>query len=186
MVFEVEKKFQFLQKEEKDAIMERLSIDAKYIGSKIMHSFIFQAPNYLRVRLSEHKITVTHKSGEPGDIARKETDLTLADEQLIPFLSLLEALGYVSCTHVMTKRDTFIMDGLTVETNEIDGLGFFAEIEGLTENKDEVNSIIQGIDRLKSRLRLEEVDKSKYKSLLNEFLEKNREVMIPGKILSYL
>ncbi|MFA6391331.1 MAG: CYTH domain-containing protein [Patescibacteria group bacterium] len=179
MKFEVEKRSKIDDAEEIERVKEYLSAHGEYLGSKMMRSFLFRNPTSLRIRLIEGKDSalVTIKKGEYADPAMEEEEYEVPLTELDAFIEQKKVEGYEACSEVNTFRETYILNGLKIEINDIDSLGLIIEIEALTEDKDEIDGLEERIRETMQELNLPELDPSEYKLMMDAMQdETNRPV----------
>ncbi|MFO1534852.1 MAG: class IV adenylate cyclase [Thermoplasmatota archaeon] len=83
----------------------------------------------LRLRRTPHGLELTYKGPRSGQGVKARTELTVpvgADPE-----PLLAALGFRPGPRVRKRREPFALDGLTVALDEVEGVGWFAEVEAL-------------------------------------------------------
>ena len=105
----------------------------------------------LRLRISEKSESVTlDYKGPSADtsavrIAKTESNIVISHSDLDATKDLLSVLGYVEFVTVKKKRRTFHMHGeeatISYQVDEVDGAGFFVEVEVLGQNEAELEKL---------------------------------------------
>jgi adenylate cyclase class 2 len=86
------------------------------------------ADEALRLRRTPDGFELTHKGPKIGGAvkSRRETTAHLADDPT----ALLQALGFRRTVRLRKSRERHRLGGLEVTVDEVQGLGWFAEVEG--------------------------------------------------------
>ncbi|MGV8151432.1 MAG: CYTH domain-containing protein [Candidatus Woesearchaeota archaeon] len=158
-----------LSLDEFDTLKSYLDINAEFLGKKEMKSYLFRKPTFLRIRLIAGKNTaeITEKGGDYAQVGRLENEEELSLDKLPEYLNTLKKQGYTECSLIHTTRQSYQMNGLKVELNDIDYLGLIVEIEALTEDEDKIPLLNSQIKKTMQELKLKELDASKYQSMMN-------------------
>jgi adenylate cyclase class 2 len=122
------------------------------------HRDFFQTGEALRLRQEDQKpeATLTYK-GPPvysaGSKAREEIESHIESpvENLQKHRAILEALGFRSIAEIKKKRRCYLLDGIPVYLDEVEGLGSFIEV-GTVVRDEEVSAMKKKIFSLMERL----------------------------------
>ena len=138
-MFEIEKRSLFTSKKEFENF-EKLIIDqAKFIAKYVYKSFLFNDPEYIRIRiiLGKDKVEITKKEGNYNTPTRKEINEYINLEKLPEFIKKIESQGFKKCVCVKTESHTYKIDNIIVALNTISDLGMIVEVETLTDKESE-------------------------------------------------
>jgi predicted adenylyl cyclase CyaB len=170
MVFEIERRSKLNSEEEFDKVKSLLEEKTEFVGKKEMKSFLFRQPHYMRIRIikGEDNVIITHKSDTLPNNARREIEFTLNYKELSKFFELMKIFGFKECACFNTLRFSYSFNGLNVDLNRIDHLGLMVEIEGITENEEEVAELDNNILSALKDLGLKELPLADYSELLKK------------------
>jgi len=173
MVYEIEKR-SLLSKKQFETLKNYLDKNAKFNNQTDIKSFLFQKPNFLRIRLIKDNdiIIITTKSGNYNDIARKETNIKIKKNEFDNCLKKLIEQGYNKCSLLNTKRITYEIEKIKVELNEIDYFGLIVEVEATTEDKGKINELKQEVINIMNKLNLKELPSNTYQEMMNKMYSK--------------
>lgn len=114
-------------------LMKRVTIDSPYMKSK---------DAFLRIRDQGDKTTITYKQFDELSLSgAKEIEIVVDDFEHA--VALLAAAGLEHGSFQESKRETWKLDGVTIELDEWPWLDPYVEIEGLDEKsvKDVANTL---------------------------------------------
>lgn len=80
--------------------------------------------------------------------------------------------GYNRCSCVSTTRYSYKLNELKVELNQIEHLGLIVEIEAMTENKADIQSLENKITKTMKKLQLEELSPTEYQRMMTKMYAK--------------
>ncbi|MFW5853402.1 MAG: CYTH domain-containing protein [Patescibacteria group bacterium] len=169
MQYEVEKRSKLSNQEEFDRVKSYLDDNAKFLGRKEMKSYLFQEPTFLRIRLisGNDSALITEKTGDYSEAGRPEKEHKISIEEIPAFVDEKNHQGYQRCSLVHTTRYSYKLNGLKVELNDIDYLGFIVEVEALTEDESEIPFLETQIRKTMKELQLQELDSKTYQSMMS-------------------
>ena len=173
MVYEIEKR-SLLNKKQFEELKNYLDKNTKFNNQTEMKSFLFQEPNFLRIRIvkGNNIVFITTKSGNYNDIARKEINIKVKKDEFDYYLNKLIKQGYTECSLVKTKRKTYTIDKIKIELNEIDYLGLIVEVEATTEDKSKINELEQRVINIMEKLSLKKLPADKYQNMMDKMYSK--------------
>lgn len=173
MRYEVEKRSK-LSKSEFERVKNYLDENTTFLGKKEMISYLFQQPTFLRIRLikGNNKVLITEKVGEYTEVGRPEKEYEIALSKLPSFARMKKKQGYNRCSCVSTTRYSYKLNELKVELNEIEHLGLIVEIEAMTENKADIQSLENKITKTMKKLQLEELRPTEYQRMMTKMYAK--------------
>lgn len=177
-MFEIEKRSLFTSKKEFENF-EKLIIDqAKFIAKYVYKSFLFNDPEYIRIRivLGKDKIEITKKEGDYDTPTRKETNEYIDLERLPEFIKKIELQGFKKCICVETESHTYKIDNISVALNTISDLGMIVEVEVLTDIEPEVPYLENKVSELMDKLGLKELDTKIYQKMMNNLYSKTSDI----------
>jgi adenylate cyclase class 2 len=106
------------------------------------------ADEALRLRRTADGFELTHKGPRHGSgavKARKETTVRTADDPT----ALLEELGFRRTVRLRKRRERHRLPGLEVTLDEVEGLGWFAEVEAVGSDRKAAEAAVEdGLRRL--------------------------------------
>jgi len=169
-MLEIEKRSLLKNEEEFNKVKGYLDKNGKFLGKKILKSFLFLKPAHLRIRLvkGSEEVIITKKIGDFIDSARQENEKEIPLSHLPSFLEKIQKEGFGECSEFNTERYIYELDGLRVELNKIDLLGLIAEVEALTEDKNQIPEYEDKIRKIMKKLSIKELKPQKYKELINK------------------
>ncbi|MDH5811265.1 MAG: class IV adenylate cyclase [Candidatus Verstraetearchaeota archaeon] len=140
----------------------------RYLREVFQEDFYFRHPcrdlaerdEALRLRREGEKYTLTFKGRRVGTGTKMREEIEVGVSDLEGAVALLERLGFEKAFVIRKRRREFLMEGVLVSMDDVEGLGRFVEIEVLMEGeslehagslKDKLFEISQklGIDREK-------------------------------------
>ena len=118
----------------------------------------------LRLRKDPNgKITYKGPKVDRSTKTREEIEMDIEDPEKMAHI--LVRLGFRSVAKVRKKRKEYVLDGVTVSLDSVDGLGDFVELEVQGENAEEGRS---RIERLRDELGLSGSERRSYLEMLLE------------------
>lgn len=181
-MFEVEQKFHVSDTNETRRLLEDLKAVA---GPVEVHADTYynhpckdfaESKEAFRVRRINGRPLITYKGPKlPGTVkARQELEWSLdpGDQDGTKMEQLLQLLGFRRVATVEKNRRPFSLPGplseMTVVLDEVEKLGFFAEIEILAGDQEELESARAKVLELASRLGLRDAEPKSYLTMLLE------------------
>lgn len=171
-MYEVEIKFKVKNKEEVYAKIESLNCkfskldqcDKIYVKEGINDFNIPAGENVLRIRKQNDVSYITLKQR----LNHLEYETKVEDPTVLS--DIFVALGYHKLVEVDKYREETTINGFNVTIDEVKDLGTFVEIEKLTKNSEEIESIKEEIFAFASSLSLskEDVETKKYDTMMLE------------------
>ncbi|MEM0023370.1 MAG: class IV adenylate cyclase [Thermofilaceae archaeon] len=119
----------------------------------------------LRLRVAEGRVELTYKGPRSHSLAKSRLEITVGLDDAQAAKLLLEQLGFREAVKVRKRRESYALGRATVALDEVEGLGFFVEVEGDSES--EVLSIL-------SELGAVEIVKETYAELAAKLLAQRR------------
>ncbi len=183
-MFEVEVKFRLRDREEAERVRECLErIDAKLLEDVVEEDLYFSHPcrdfsktdEALRVRALRRgtleEIFLTYKGPRLGSEAKTRREATVQVDNRDVLLEILESLGFRPVARVRKRRLVYTKENYTITLDEVDGLGYFVEIEVVTDSEDLADRCVRDILNFASTLGLGE-DRIERRTYLEMLLEK--------------
>lgn len=140
-MFEVELKAKINNPEEIEAILLEKAEFIKEFDKKDYYFLIPGKKDHFRLRVEKHQnvVTIKDKSIHEGIEINKETEYNIDDVDA--FIEFTKAIGSELDIIKYKKGELFNLDNYNLELCEIEGLGWFIEIEKLTENENDISNI---------------------------------------------
>lgn len=164
-MIEVEIKFRLENFDKADMIkrIDRLSIDHNSIR-QIDKVYLLKSDSFkdfksgdpvARIRLVDNKATLTYKRAvdDHGDTIEHE----IVFSPIVEGENILREVGYKMVTEVSKTRNIWKLDDITINLDEVDGLGAFLEVEIMCNNE-QIESSRERILTLARELGLAESD----------------------------
>jgi predicted adenylyl cyclase CyaB len=176
MPYEIEKRA-LLTKEKYDQLLQKFS-HKREPEHKLMHTYLFREPKYVRVRAIEGQrdVIITKKTGTENKYARIEEEKRISVLEAKDYLSFLKTKGFKECAYVKTDRYSFNFDGINYEINDITHLGLILEVESITDDQTQVEQLSEKISEIIADLDLEELSLEDYQKMLDKMYA---QAMIP-------
>lgn len=177
-MFEIEKRSFFTSKKEFENF-EKLIIDqAKFVAKYVYKSFLFNDPEYIRIRivLGKNKVEITKKEGDYNTPTRKEINEYIDLEKLPAFIKKIKSRGFKKCVCVKTESHTYKIDNITVALNTISDLGMIVEVEALTDKESEIQYLENKVSELMGKLGLKELDPKIYQKMMDNLYSKASDI----------
>jgi len=130
--------------------LERLG--AKKIFSGTMEDIYFVHPGRdfgrtdeaLRLRKVEGRAELTYKGPRmPSTTGKSREEITLRTEDPLAAQRIVERLGFKEGFTVTKKRDSYLLDKLRIELDDVEGLGEYVELEVLTESVERTKQMFE-------------------------------------------
>jgi adenylate cyclase class 2 len=118
---------------------------------------------------TEEYMTYKGPREDKSTVSRKELEIPVENASLA--LAFLCALSFTPAFKVHKKREYFGLGDITLSLDEIERLGFFLEMEVMTEKKEDIAKISRRLFSLAEKLGLSK-SRSIQKSYLELILEK--------------
>ncbi|MGQ9759231.1 MAG: class IV adenylate cyclase [Candidatus Methanomethylicaceae archaeon] len=109
----------------------------------------------LRLRSEGGKCMLTFKGRRVGGEAKMREEVEVVVSDAAGVTTLLERLGFERAFVIRKRRKEFLLGGLLVALDDVEGLGKFVEIEGLVKEGlgvHEVEAIKEGVFKVSERL----------------------------------
>ena len=167
-MIEVELKYRSSGNEKIEKALVKLG--AKKISSGPMEDIYFAHPSRdfgktdeaLRLRKREDGAELTYKGPRiHADGAKAREEITLKTDNPLTIQRIVERLGFKE-SHVLKKtRISYLLDKLSVDIDDVEGLGEFVELEVLTESPERSKQLLElaraelGLEKLEPRTYLE-------------------------------
>ncbi len=172
---EVEVKFRVDFSAMKDKIE---SLGAVFVREELQEDVYFSLPlpKLLRVRKLENlgKAFLTYK--EIRDLGRNEEfdELEIEVSDFEATVEILKRLGFREDVIVRKRRLVYRLNGVTLELNDVEGLGGFLDVEVISDDVEEAKKKIWEVAKLLG-LSEEDVEPRLYQELIREALRKSEE-----------
>jgi len=111
------------------------------------------------VRLRIHgdgSATLTYKGPRIGAVGKAREEASVHVDDPVQVLELLNKLGFKEVARVTKNREVYSLDNFTLYLDEVQGLGYFAEIETLVDSNEMISKAIENIMELGKKLGLNE------------------------------
>lgn len=129
-----------------------VKLGARKISSGPMEDIYFSHPSKdfgktdeaLRLRKREDGAELTYKGPRmhtDGSKAREE--ITLKTDNPLTMQRIVERLGFKESYVLKKTRTSYLLDKLTVEIDDVEGLGEFVELEVLTESPERSEQLLE-------------------------------------------
>ncbi|HDI74432.1 MAG: class IV adenylate cyclase [Thermoprotei archaeon] len=174
---EIEAKFRIAKLEK---VEERLrSLGAEFKGTEIEEDVYYQHPckdfrktdEALRVRITPSYSELTYKGPKAPIKVKAREEISVRVNDPLKTCLLLEKLGFRRVAVVKKTRKKYVLEGREISLDEVEGLGYFIEIELLSKKSlDEAEKELLEFSR---KLGIREIPITK--SYLELLLEKLRE-----------
>ena len=171
---EVEVKFRVDFSAMKDKIE---SLGAVFVREELQEDVYFSLPlpKLLRVRKLENtgKAFLTYK--EIRDLGRNEEfdELEIEVSDFEATVEILKRLGFREDVIVRKRRLVYRLNGVTLELNDVEGLGGFLDVEVISDDVEEAKKKIWEVAKLLG-LSEEDVEPKLYQELIREALRKGK------------
>lgn len=149
-MIEVESKFRSPGNEKVDKVLTHLG--AKKIASIQMEDVYFAHPSKdfgktdeaLRLRKSDGGAELTYKGPRMhSESAKAREEITLKVDNPLSAQRIIERLGFNEFCVIRKKRDSYLLDKLRVDVDDVDGLGEYVELEVLTESPERAEQLLE-------------------------------------------
>ncbi|MBP7604489.1 MAG: class IV adenylate cyclase, partial [Spirochaetes bacterium] len=118
-----------------------------------------------RIRRARGGVVVTYKGTKIGERSKTRYENEVALDDADAFAEILLRLGFRPVRAVKKRRELYALEGAHVCLDSVEGLGYFAEIEILSEDREEAE---QKLFTLAERLGLARFERRSYLELLLE------------------
>ncbi len=149
-MIEVESKYRSPGNEKIEKALVKLG--AKKISSGPMEDIYFAHPSRdfgktdetLRLRKKEDGAELTYKGPRMHmDSAKAREEITLRTDNPLTMQRIVERLGFKESFVLRRTRNSYLLDKLRVEIDDVEGLGEFVELEVLTESPDRSKQLLE-------------------------------------------
>lgn len=113
----------------------------------------------LRLRLRGKGAELTYKGPRQPGSGKVRTEITVEVSDAAEMLSILARLGFEEALRVRKVRETYVLNGIEVALDKVEGLGEFVEVEAGEHALSEVFEILE-------KLGAEEIVEETYAELL--------------------
>lgn len=129
---------------------------------------IFYKGGYdLRVKINNSQSKLSLKKRIEGQIAKKEFELYLSQDQILPTITLLHNLGFSNWLFSkVTERYEAQRGESSCSVKFGTQIGDFIEFEELLDNEDEIEDAVEKINTLSNKLEMPLWDENTYKSIV--------------------
>jgi len=149
---EVEVKFP-LSKYDLEAIKASLSKTYTFIKKIVQEDIYFTHPSInfndrvLRLRKENGKVTLTYKGPRVSYNLKVREELEVEVSEFNEMKEILRRLGFIEVGLIRKIREVYSVNGITVNLDFVEGLGYFIEIEVISDstNLDLVTNKIKDI-----------------------------------------
>lgn len=101
----------------------------------------------LRLRVEDGRFTLTFKGRRGGKGAKMREEIEVSVSNFEEAVALFERLGFEKAFVIRKRRKEFLLEGVLVSLDDVEGLGRFVEIEVLLDESSGVDE-----ERLKEKL----------------------------------
>ncbi len=113
---------------------------------------IINSGGAFRVRAADGKYRVTYKGVKKDKETTSREEIEIGIESAAKMIEILEHMGFIRLCEIKKKRKSYLLAGLKISLDEVEGLGSFMEIEGMAntdaEYKAKKGEIFMLIDKL--------------------------------------
>lgn len=171
-VLEVEAKFKSPGNEKVEKALQRLG--AKKLGAESVEDVYFSHPSRdfgrtdesLRLRKTELGSELTYKGPRiqlEGSKAREE--ITVRPNDALAAQRIVERLGFRERLVIRKKRNSYLLEKLRVDLDDVEDLGEYVEIELLTESPEYSAKVMESV---RKDLELERLEPRTYLEMILE------------------
>lgn len=160
-MFEVEVKYRVPGH---DAIKNKLKeLNAKFLEHTEETDIYFNSPvrdfaktdEALRVRIyGDGTVVLTYKGPRIGSVGKTREELSVTINDLENLLEILKRLDFREVARVVKRRDVYNYENFTIYMDIVEGLGYFVEVETMTNNRELINKATEEVLQLGDRLGL--------------------------------
>jgi adenylate cyclase class 2 len=128
---------------------------------------IFNSGSAFRVRAADGNYRVTYKGVKKDKETTSRAEIEIAIESAEEMIKILENIGFIRLCEIKKKRKVYLLAGLKISLDEVEGLGSFMEIEGMANSEEEYKAKKGEIFKLldKFGVPLEEISQKSYMEL---------------------
>ena len=116
--------------------------------------WIFNSGGAFRVRAADGNYRVTYKGVKKDKETTSRDEIEIAIESADKMTEILENIGFIRLCEIKKKRKVYLLAGLKIALDEVDGLGSFMEIEGMANSEEEYKAKKGEIFKLLDKLRV--------------------------------
>jgi adenylate cyclase class 2 len=113
---------------------------------------IFNSGGAFRVRAADGSYRVTYKGVKKDEETTSREEIEIAIESAEKMIKILENMGLIRLCEIKKKRKVYLLAGLKISLDEVEGLGCFMEMEGMAnseaEYKEKKKEIFKLLDKL--------------------------------------
>ena len=177
-MFEIEKRSLFASKKEFENFKKQIAKQAEFVANYFYKTFLFNEPEYIRIRIStgKNKAEITKKEGGYNSPTRKETNNYIDLAALPEFIKKIKSQGFKKCVCVQTESHVYKINNLTIALNNISDLGMIVEVEALTNDETKVPDLEEKVSGLMKELGLKELGPQTYQSMMNTLYSKATDI----------
>ena len=125
---------------------------------------IFNSGGAFRVRAADGNYRVTYKGVKKDKETTSRAEIEIAIESADKMIEILENIGFIRLCKIKKKRQIYVLAGLEISLDEVEGLGSFMEMEGMANSEGEYKEKKAEIFKLLDRfgVPLEEISQKSY------------------------
>ncbi|MEM1722215.1 MAG: class IV adenylate cyclase [Candidatus Jordarchaeales archaeon] len=147
-MIEVEIKYR-VPKDSVEQILSRVtSMGGVFVGEEIQEDIYFQHPSRnfaltdeaLRVRRVGNKTEITYKGPRIDPKSKTREEVKVEVDNFSKTILLFEKLGFLRVAKIVKNRKTYALNEILLHLDDVDGIGFFVEIETIVESESEVET----------------------------------------------
>lgn len=151
-------------KAEVDVDLSGRIVDAggKFLREVLQEDIYFKHPcrdfaerdEALRLRREGRRYTLTFKGRRVGTETKMREEIEVDVKDLDGAITLLERLGFEKAFSIRKRRREYLLEGVLVSLDDVEGLGMFVEIEALMKDgsPEEVGGLKEKLFKLSERL----------------------------------
>jgi len=113
---------------------------------------ILNSGGAFRVRAADRNYRVTYKGCKKNEETTSRDEIEIGIESAEKMIKILENIGFIELCEIKKKRKVYLLAGLKISLDEVEGLGSFMEMEGLAnsekEYKEKKGEIFKLLDKL--------------------------------------
>ncbi|MFQ5816318.1 MAG: class IV adenylate cyclase [Candidatus Hydrothermarchaeaceae archaeon] len=114
-----------------------LAMGAKYVETKVQVDTYYNHPSRdfastdeaLRLREQDGRVILTYKGPKVDEVTKTREEVKVEVSELESADEILEQLGFRKVRRVRKKRNYYVLRGMKVMLDEVDGLGNYIEVE---------------------------------------------------------
>ncbi|WP_069807002.1 class IV adenylate cyclase [Vulcanisaeta thermophila] len=146
-------------------VRERLKeLKAKFLEHTDEKDIYFNSPcrdfsktdEALRVRVyGDGTVVVTYKGPRVGGLGKTREEVNVQVNDLDSALELINRLGFREVARIVKSREVYNYENFTIYLDNVEGLGYFVEVETMVNDKELINKAVEEVLSLGDKLGLD-------------------------------